>query len=268
MPGHAVITGGSSGIGLAIAKLLSSRGTAVSLIARNRDKLAAARDMLAGATNGSARVQTFSADVRDASELSDAVASAADSFGAPDWGISSAGIVIPGMFTEQPLSDHENQWRTNYLGSLQFAHFILPHLEKGKNPKLVLISSGAAFSGLYGYSSYGPTKFAVRGLAESLRVELKPRNVSVTIAFPGDTDTPQLQAELKTRPQVTSQLASGSGVMSPDVVAKGIIAAAERGDFQVTFGWQLRLLGRTHSLIGPMFRRYQDWLVRRTGETS
>jgi len=267
MAGHAVITGGSSGIGLAIAKQLTARGTAVSLIARNREKLAAARELLQG-VNGSAGVQTFSADVRDPSELRDAIASATGSFGEPDWGISSAGIVIPGVFIDQSLSDHESQWRTNYLGSLQFVHFLLPHLERSRNPKLVLISSGAAFSGLYGYSSYGPTKFAVRGLAESLRVELKPRNVSVTIAFPGDTDTPQLQAELKTRPQVTSQLASSSGVMSPDVVAKGIIAAAERGDFQVTFGWQLRLLGRTHSLIGPMFRRYQDWLVRRTGDTS
>lgn len=268
MPGHAVITGGSSGIGLAIAKLLSSRGTAVSLIARNRDKLALARDGLLAGSNDCAKVQTFSADVRDPSELRDAIAAASESFGAPDWGISSAGIVIPGTFASQSLTDHESQWRTNYLGSLQFAHFILPELEKTRNSRLVLIASGAAFSGLYGYSSYGPTKFAVRGLAESLRVELKPRKVCVTIAFPGDTDTPQLQAELKARPHVTSQLASGGGVMSPDTVAKGIVAAAERGDFEVTFGWQLRLLGRTHSLIGPMFRRYQDWLVRRSGEPS
>ena len=266
MPGHAIITGGSSGIGLAIAKLLSSRGASVSLIARNRDKLAAARDTVLGAGNGKSAIQTFSADVRDPDELRQAINSATNSFGAPDWGISSAGIVIPGKFVNQTLRDHEDQWRTNYLGSLQFAHFILPHLERAQRPRLVLIASGAAFTGLYGYSSYGPAKFAVRGLAESLRVELKPRNVSVTIAFPGDTDTPQLQAERKLRPKVTSELASGGGVMSPEAVAQGIVAAAERGDFQVTFGWQLRMLARTHSLIAPLLRSYQDWLVKRSGE--
>jgi 3-dehydrosphinganine reductase len=266
MPGHAIITGGSSGIGLAIAKSLASRGASISLIARNRDRLAAAHEAVSAAGDGKAAVQTFSADVRDAEGLREAITSAVDGFGAPDWGISSAGIVIPGTFVNQSLRDHEDQWRTNYLGSLQFTHFILPHLERTPRPRLVLIASGAAFAGLYGYSSYGPAKFAVRGLAESLRVELKPRNVSVTIAFPGDTDTPQLQAERKLRPTVTNQMASSGGVMSPDTVARGIIAAAERGDFQVTFGWQLRMLARTHSLIAPLLRSYQDWLVRRSGE--
>ena len=266
MQGHAIITGGSSGIGLAIARLLSSRGVAISLIARNREKLAVAREALLMAGAGRSTVQTFSADVREASELQQAINAAVDCCGAPDWGVSSAGIVIPGTFVTQSLQDHEEQWRTNYLGSLQFAHFIRPHLENSARARLVLIASGAAFAGLYGYSSYGPAKFAVRGLAESLRVELKPRKVSVTVAFPGDTDTPQLRAELTRRPKVTSELASGGGVMSPDAVAKGIIAAAERGDFQVTFGWQLRVLARTHSLISPLLRSYQDWLVKRSGE--
>lgn len=266
MAGHAIITGGSSGIGLAIARLLASRGTSVSLIARNPDKLAMAREALLASANASTAVQTFSADVRDPDDLKQAIAAAADGLGPPDWGISSAGIVIPGTFAKQSLRDHEDQWRTNYLGSLQFAHFVLPYLERASNPRLVMIASGAAFAGLYGYSSYGPAKFAVRGLAESLRVELKPRNVCVTVAFPGDTDTPQLHAELKLRPKVTSELANGGGVMSPDAVAKGIVSAAERGDFQVTFGWQLRMLARTHSLIAPLFRHYQDWLVRRSGE--
>ena len=268
MPGHAIITGGSSGIGLAVAKTLAARGASVSLVARNRERLASAREAVLAAGNGKADVQTFSADVRDPEELRQAIASAVDTFGTPDWGISCAGIVIPGTFIKQTLRDHEDQWRTNYLGSLQFTHFVLPHLEKSQRPRLVLIASGAAFAGLYGYSSYGPAKFAVRGLAESLRVELKPRNVSVTIAFPGDTDTPQLHAELKLRPKVTSELASGGGVMSPEAVAKGIIAAAERGDFQVTFGWQLKMLARTHSLIAPLLRGYQDWLVKRVGEDT
>jgi hypothetical protein len=55
--------------------------------------------------------------------------------------------------------------------------------------------------------------------------------------------------------------------MSADSVARGIVAAAERGHLEVTFGWKLRLLSRTHSMIAPLFRSYQDWLVRRFGES-
>lgn len=267
MPEHAIITGGSSGIGLATAKLLASRGVSVSLIARDPGKLASARAGIEAQGNGAGRVQTFSANVCNAPELKDAIDRAAASFGAPSWAVSSAGIVIPGTFTTQSLSDHESQWRTNYVGSLNFAHLMLPHLHAADKPKLVFISSGAAYLGLYGYSSYGPTKFAVKGLAESLSAELKSRNVSVTVAFPGDTDTPQLRAELPKRPVVTARLA-GNGVMSAESVASGIVAAAERGDLEVTFGLKLRLLSRTHSMIAPLFRSYQNWLVRRFGEPS
>lgn len=263
---HAIITGGSSGIGLAAAKILASRGHAVTLIARNREKLADAEHAVRAAAGETARVRTFSADVRDAEALGSAIESSVSDLGRPFWAISSAGIVSPGTFMTQTLGDHENQWRTNYQGSLHFAHLVVPHLVKLPGSKLVFISSGAAFVGLYGYSSYGPTKFAVRGLAESLRVELKPRRVSVTVAFPGDTDTPQLRWELPRRPSVTNRLAGGSGVMNPDVVALHLVNAAGRGDFQVTFSWQLRILGMVHSLIAPLLRAYQDWLVKRFGE--
>ena len=266
MAGHAIITGGSSGIGLATAKLLASRGVSVSLIARNLERLIAAKELISQVAKGDARAEIYQCDVRDASACENAVNSAVAHFGQPEWAISSAGMVRPGSFLKQRLDDHNEQIQTNYLGSLYFAKAVYPHMAGGGNGKLVFIASGAAFVGLFGYSSYSPSKFAVRALAECLRVELKTHGISVTLVCPGDTDTPQLAAELPMRPKVTSLLAKGGNVLSPQAVAEKLLWASARGNFLVTFGWQLQFLGRTHSLIAPLVRRYQDWLVSRYGD--
>ena len=266
MRGHAIITGGSSGIGFATAKLLASRGVSVSIIARNLERLTAAKEQISQAAKGDARVEMYQCDVRDALACQNVVGSAVALMGKPEWAISSAGMVRPGTFLSQSLEDYNDQIQTNYLGSLHFAKAVCPHMVGNASAKLVFIASGAAFVGLFGYSSYGPSKFAVRALAECLRVELKTHGISVTLVCPGDTDTPQLAAELPMRPKVTSLLANGGSVLSPETVAEKLVWASTRGRFLVTFGWQLRFLGRTHSLIAPLVRRYQNWLVSRYGD--
>ena len=193
---HAIVTGGSSGIGLAIAKCLIAQGVSVSLLARGVERLEAAKLEVDRLATGSARVEVFVCDVRNAVACREAVNAAVAVLGPPEWAISSAGIVRPGSFLKQGLEDHEAQLQTNYLGSLYFANAVCSHMTSGKKGKLVFIASGAAFVGLYGYSIYAPSKFAVRGLAECLRVELKGHGISVTLACPGDTNTPQLAAEL------------------------------------------------------------------------
>jgi 3-dehydrosphinganine reductase len=121
---HSVITGGSSGIGLATAKLLASRGISVSLIARDLERLEAAKEVVAAVAKGDARVKVYPCDVREASSLQEAVDTAVEAMGRPGWAISSAGIVHPGRFLDQPLDAYEEQIRTNYLGSLYFAKAI------------------------------------------------------------------------------------------------------------------------------------------------
>ena len=263
---HAIVTGGSSGIGLAISKLLISQGISVSLLARDKERLEAAKQEIGRLATGSARVEIFPCDVRDAILCREAVNAAVAAQGIPEWAVSSAGIVRPGSFLKQGLEDHDAQIQTNYLGSLYFANAVCSHMSSGTNGKLVFIASGAAFVGLYGYSTYAPSKFAVRGLAECLRVELKNHGISVTLVCPGDTSTPQLAAELPNRPKVTSILAKGGKILSPDFVARRVVKAATRGDFLVTIGWQLNVLAHMHSLISPLFRVYQNSLVSRYGD--
>ncbi len=266
MAGHALITGGSSGIGFAAAKVLAQRSVSVSLIARNPARLDAAAADLRKLAGPGVQVETYAADVADAPGIARAVSIAIDKLGPATWAVASAGIVHPGHFMTQDISAHHEQVNTNYLGTLHFAHAASLAMAKTGGGRLVLISSGAALVGLYGYASYGPTKFAIRGLAESLRVELKPHRISVTLVMPGDTQTPQLEAELPMRPAVTSKLAEGAKIMPADAVAEKFIKSAERGKFLVTYGLQLHALAVLQGVIGPALRLYQDMLVKRHGD--
>ena len=250
----ALITGGSSGIGLALAHGLAAEGRPLVLVARDAAKLALAAEQLRE-PHPSARILTIAADVGDAAAVAAAVQSAVEAFGPLGYVIANAGIARPGLFLEQPLQDHLEQMRTNYFGALYLAHAARQAFAPGA--RLVFVSSGAALFGVYGYSAYGPSKFAVRGLAEVLRLELAGIGVSVTLAYPPDTDTPQLAAETLTKPEATKRITAGGGVHSAEAVAARILAKAKKGDFLVTHGLGSELLMRAQDLIGPLVRRSQ-----------
>ncbi len=255
MPGPAIITGGSSGIGLALASLLHARGHPLTLIARDDAKLAQAAAALGGAP------LTLACDVADAAALEAAVQQAHAKHGAPDYVIASAGIAEPGHFTEQPLQSHQDQMATNYFGALHLAQAAVPHMASGG--RLVFIGSGAGFFGIHGYAAYAPTKFALRGLAEVLRVELKPQGITVTLAYPPDTDTPQLAAEARTKPAATKEITASGGLWQPEAVAQAILKGADKGRFAVAPGVQMKALLWLHSLLGPALRRWQDGIVKK-----
>lgn len=262
-PSHAVITGGSSGIGLALAHLLAAEGHAITILARDETRLEDARKALTTSCPG-ARVHTISVDVADAEACRGAVEQAVSLFGVPGWAIASAGIVEPGSFLQQDLSVHERQMRTNFFGSLHLAHAVVPYMKEAGSGHLVFIASGASLFGIYGYAAYAPSKFAVRGLAETLRVELAPLGITVSLAYPPDTDTPQYAGEVLSRLPATSAITASGGLWQADEVAHRILRAVKRGRFTVTPGWRLSLLGRCHSVLGPLLRSYQSWVVRRT----
>ena len=74
--------------------------------------------------------------------------------------------------------------------------------------------------GLFGYTAYAASKFAIRGFAEALEMELKPYNITVTVSFPPDTDTPGFKEEEKGKPKETKLISAAAGLFKPDVVAK------------------------------------------------
>jgi len=257
---HVLITGGSSGIGLALARQLAATGARLSLVARDPGKLAAAAAAIRAASPAAPEVFTAAADVAVESAVVAAIRSAEAVQGPVDVLITSAGIARPGHFEELPVAVFERTMAVNYFGTLYAVKAVTPAMRARGRGAIVMISSGAGLVGLFGYTAYAPSKFALRGLAESLRAELKPAGVGVTIVYPPDTDTPQLAEENLTKPAETKALTAAAGLWTADAVARATLDGVRRGRFAVTPGLQLTALAWLHSLIAPVLR----WSFDRT----
>ena len=264
---HAIITGGSSGIGKAIAQLLVQQGANITLVARNIVKLEQAQqEISAYKIKPTQQINLAVADVAKQHSITTAIASAIVTLGTPSLLITSAGMVHPGYFTEIPLEVFEQTMAVNYFGSLYSVKAVLPHMLKSQQGRIVLISSGAGLIGIYGYSTYCPSKFALRGLAESLRGELKPKGIGITIVYPPDTDTPQLAAENKIKPLETKQITATAKTWSAIAVAEQILRGIEKQQFAIAPGLELTVVNRWHSLLSPLLNWYFDRIVARTNK--
>lgn len=259
---HALITGGSSGIGLSVAARLASDRWNLSLIARRADRLDEARRLLLE-THGltDRQVLTVSADVSDMAAVDTAVAAAVDAYGPPDLVVTSAGIARPGRFDELPADAFRQAMDVNYLGTVHTVKAVMPHMRRRGGGRIVMVSSGAGLIGLFGYTAYAPSKFAVRGFAESLRGELARDGIGVSIVYPPDTDTPQLAEENRYKPPETKRITAEARTWSADDVARVILKGVRRKRFVITPGWEMWALSRLHSLIGSLLQRRFDRLA-------
>ena len=203
---------------------------------------------------------THAVDVVESAGVERAVAAAVEALGPPRLLVASAGIVVPGRFDDLPLATFRRTMEVNYLGTLHLVRAALPAMRAERGGRIVMIASGAALLGLYGYTAYAPSKFAVRGLAEALRSELAPDGIAVSVVYPPDTDTPQLREELQLRPQATSRVVGTAGVLSPDDVALAIVRGIRRGRFAIAPGLEMTALAMLHSVVGPALHRF--WFDR------
>lgn len=266
---HAIVTGGSSGIGLALCQRLVSEGWHVSLIARNEERLERARTMLERNRRESGQViETIAADVAERAQIERAVGMAMERLGAPDLLITSAGIAHPGYFEELPVEVFEKAMAVNYFGTLYAVRAALPEMLARGTGRVVLISSGTGLIGIYGYTAYGASKFALRGLAEALRAELRFHGIGISIVYPPDTDTPQLAAENLIKPRETKAIAGTAKVLSAQAVADCILDGVRRGKFDITPGLTMRLLNRFHSVLAPLLFRHFDHLASKARKDS
>ena len=221
---HVVITGGSSGIGRALAALLTASGADVSVLALDDADLAsvAIDPALAG-------VAAVPVDVTDVDAVEAAVAQAVARHGPVRSLMTCAGVTRPGHAFDLPLAEYRREMEINYFGTLHAVRAVAPAMIAAGEGTITCISSAAGLLGVFGYAAYAPTKFAVRGLCETLRQELRPHGVSVTAVYPPDVDTPMLHGEEPLKPAETRAISGTIQPLSADVVARAMLRGTERG---------------------------------------
>eukprot|EP00096_Caligus_rogercresseyi_P011284 TRINITY_DN4396_c0_g1_i1.p1 TRINITY_DN4396_c0_g1~~TRINITY_DN4396_c0_g1_i1.p1 ORF type:complete len:333 (+),score=66.81 TRINITY_DN4396_c0_g1_i1:11-1009(+) len=245
---HVLITGGSSGIGKATAKEVLRRGSnTVSLWARNKDKLNEARDEIMREFPGG-MVHVYSVDVTNSmDDLGRVFQETVEAGGEIRMVIHCAGTSMSATLEDTSLQDFEKMMRINYFGSVSVAKVVVPYLKslEGGRKSLTFISSVAGVMGLYGYTAYSASKFALRGLSESLEMEARPHGLSITLSLPPDTDTPSFEEENKSKPLETALLSEAGGLFQPEIVAQGIVEDTVNGVFLSTVGldgWLLKCI--------------------------
>ena len=253
----AIVTGGSNGIGTAIARLLARGGANVFLIARTQEPLRlASQETKREARNASQRFGFFSADVSDQRAVEDAVKAAEAECGPVAVLVNSAGFHRTGYVEKLPISDIEDEVRVNYLGTVYMVKQVLPGMIERREGWIQNVSSLAGLKGIFGYAGYSGSKFAVMGFSEAIRSELRPYGISVSALCPPDVDVEKLEHYVeREQPLENVRVSEGAKAMKPEDVARAAIAGMERGSFIIIPGSSGKML--------HLVNRLAPWAVDR-----
>jgi 3-dehydrosphinganine reductase len=258
---HVLVTGGSSGIGLATARLAVARGAKVSLVARRPDVLDSAATAIR-AEGG--QVAVAAADVADAAQVTTALSGLTDAFGPVDIVVCSAGQARPGYFQELDPDLFRSMMAVNYFGTVNVVRVVVPSMIERRHGSVVGVSSAAGLVGVFGYTAYAPTKFAVRGFLEALRGELLPYGIHVGCSFPPDTDTPQLEDENKYKPKETKAISGTIKALSAERVAKSIVEGIEKERFMIIPDSSTKGLAKIAGLAPGLVAKVMDRSARKS----
>ncbi|CAD6884014.1 unnamed protein product [Tilletia controversa] len=248
------ISGGSQGLGLALAKLLASQGASVTICSRTQSKLDAALKEIQAASRP-APASSTAQGTKSRNQVHRAIAADLSTFAGakealgkathgphgsvPDAVFCCAGGAKPGYFIEQTEQDFEAGIRTDYWTALSTAHAAAnamvraPPSSSGPR-KIILVSSILGFFGMVGYSQYTPMKHAIRGLAESLRSEFILYGIDVHAYFPATILSPGYEVENQTKPAITKEIEGSDEPLTPEACAAGLLKGVQRGNFFIT----------------------------------
>ncbi|GGC58269.1 SDR family oxidoreductase [Undibacterium terreum] len=182
----AVVTGASSGIGAASAKLLAQKGAKVAVLARRKDKLAQLVEEISAAGGTAIAIEV---DVTDQESVDKAAAKVVTTFGRADLVFNNAGVMLPGAIEERKLEEWDSQIDLNVTGLMRVIHAFIPQLtQAAAEGATVDLINTSSIAGQYIYpyfAVYSATKAYVSHLTRHMRVELGAKNVRVSMIEPG-----------------------------------------------------------------------------------
>ena len=246
-----LITGGSRGLGLALARIFLRRGAKVALLAREVETLERARQLLAGM--GTVFVRPC--DVRDSSQVQQAVADVRQEFGEIDVLVNNAGTLTVGPMDTMTTEDYEEALNIYFWGPFHVAQAVLPSMRQRKTGRIVNISSIGGKISVPHLLPYCVGKFALSGWSEGLRQELTKDGIYVTTVYPGlmRTGSPR-NAEFKGKHRdeytwfTLSDAMPGLSI-SADRAARQIVTACEYGRTEVIVSFPAKIAIKAHALL-------------------
>jgi short-subunit dehydrogenase len=254
-----VLTGASSGIGLATARQAAERGARLVLVARNEKALL---DLAEEIRSRGGEAVAVAADVAEAEDLERVERSAVATFGGFDSWVNDAAVAIYGTLEEVPIADQRRVFDVNYWGVVQGSLIAARHLKQRGGGAIINIGSVLSHRALMLQGAYSASKHAVKAFTEALRMELEHDGapISVTLIKPSAIDTPYVE---HARNYLDSPgVAVPPPIYDPHVVARAILHACEhpKRDLIVGFG------GWATALMGRFFPRLTDYGMEATME--
>lgn len=252
-----LVTGASSGFGMATTKALAERGATVIAVARREERLRALVEELGGAPHS---YQTC--DVSDLDQIRGMAKTLGESVHHLDVLVNNAGIRTSGPIGDSTSEDIERVIRTNLLGPIWCTKELLPLLDASarttRTPVVVNVASMAGRLPSPRSADYGASKFGLVGFTESVWQDLKDRDIRAMMVNPGGSSTEGFEVdEIKNNP-ITSWM-----IMEPERVARALIRGVERGGFEVRVQWWLHPLYHASVLLGPLRKHIAGFIRNR-----
>ena len=267
----AVITGGSRGLGLVLARDICAQGGSVALIARDREELARAKADLAR-RGGAPNAFGVQCDLLDAAQIEAAVRQIIDRFGKIDILINNAGIIEVGPLEHMTREDFERAMQLHFWAAYELISQIVPEMRTWGGGHIVNISSIGGKVAVPHLAPYSVSKFALTGFSDAIRAELARDNIHVTTVAPGMMRTgSHVNAKFKGKHDIEFAWFSASAgapliSMNADRAARKILAACRRGQPSLTLTFAARgaILGNAlfPNLTGYAMRLVNQFLPK------